>query len=138
MRSMNTTIQKLAGVFGIVFVLVAILGLITPNGGMSMQPTDPATAAKVLGIFPVNLLHNIVHLLFGLWGLAASRSWSGSKSYFTISGAIYAVLTVCAFLSPTGFGLVPIGGADIGLHAVLAIAMLAIGLTAKPVPAVTV
>jgi hypothetical protein len=135
---MDTTIQKLAGVFGIVFVLVALLGFITPNGGMSMQPTDPATAAKVLGIFPVNLLHNIVHLLFGVWGLAASRSWGGSKSYFTTSGAIYAVLTVCAFLSPSGFGLVPIGGADIGLHAVLAIAMIGIGLTAKPVPAATV
>jgi hypothetical protein len=79
-----------------------------------------------------------VHLLFGLWGLAASRSWHGSKSYFTISGAIYAILTICGFLSPSGFGLVPIGGGDIGLHAVLAIAMLAIGLTAKPVPAVTV
>jgi hypothetical protein len=138
MRSMNTTIQKLAGVFGIVFVLVALLGFITPNGGMSMQPTDPATAAKALGIFPVNLLHNIVHLLFGLWGLAASRSWGGSKSYFTTSGIIYAVLTVCAFLSPTGFGLVPIGGADVGLHAVLAIAMIAIGITAKAAPAVTV
>ena len=79
-----------------------------------------------------------MHLLFGVWGLAASRSWGGSKSYFTTSGAIYAVLTVCAFLSPSGFGLVPIGGADIGLHAVLAIAMLGIGLTAKPAAAVTV
>jgi hypothetical protein len=96
-----------------------------------MHPTDPATAAKALGIFPVNLLHNIVHLLFGIWGLAASRSWAGSKSFFTISGAIYAVLTVIAFVSPSGFGMVPLGGSDIGLHAVLAIAMLAIGLTAK-------
>jgi hypothetical protein len=138
MRSMNTTIQKLAAVFGVVFIIVAILGFIAPNGGMAMQPTDPATAAKALGMFPVNLLHNIVHLLFGVWGLAASRSWGGSKSYFTTSGVIYAVLTVCAFLSPSGFGLVPIGGADIGLHAVLAVAMIAIGLSAKPAAAVTV
>jgi hypothetical protein len=135
---MTTTLQKLAGVFGVVFILIAILGFLAPNGGMAMQPTDPATAAKVLGIFPVNLLHNVVHLLFGIWGLAASRSWGGSKSYFTTSGAIYAVLTVVAFLSPTGFGLVPLGGADIGLHAVLAIAMLGLGLTAKPAAAVTV
>jgi hypothetical protein len=135
---MTTTVQKLAGVFGVIFILVAIVGFLAPNGGMSMQPTDPTMAAKALGIFPVNLLHNIVHLLFGIWGLAASRNWGGSKSYFTASGAIYAVLTVFAFLSPSGFGLVPIGGADIGLHAVLAIAMLGIGLTAKPAPAVTV
>jgi Domain of unknown function (DUF4383) len=130
MSSMNTTIQKLAAVFGVVFILVAIVGFIAP-GGMAMQPTDPATAAKALGVFPVNLLHNIVHLLFGLWGLAVSRSWAGSKSYFTTAGIIYALLTVIAFVSPTGFGLVPLGGSDIGLHAVLAIVMLAIGFTAK-------
>jgi hypothetical protein len=134
---MNTTIQKLAAVFGVVFILVAIVGFIAP-GGMAMQPTDPATAAKALGMFPVNLLHNIVHLLFGIWGLAASRSWSGSKSFFTAAGVIYAILTVCAFVSPSGFGLVPLGGADLGLHAVLAVVMLAIGLTAKPVTTATV
>ena len=128
---MATTIQKLAALFGVVFILVAIMGFVAP-GGMQMQPADPATAAKVLGMFPVNLLHNIVHLLFGIWGLAASRSWGGSKSYFTIAGAIYAVLTCVGFLSPSGFGLVPLGGNDIWLHAVLAIAMLGIGLTAKP------
>jgi hypothetical protein len=128
---MNTTIQKLAAVFGVVFILVAIIGFIAP-GGMAMQPTDPATAAKALGMFPVNVLHNVVHLLFGIWGLAASRSWGGSKSFFTIAGGIYLVLTIVGFLSPSGFGLVPLGGADLGLHAVFAIAMLGIGLSAKP------
>lgn len=135
---MNTTIQKLAAVFGVVFIIIAIIGFIAP-GGMAMQPTDPATAAKVLGMFPVNLLHNVVHLLFGIWGLAASRSWGGSKQFFVWVGLIYLVLTIAGFLSPTGFGLVPIGGADIGLHCVLAIVMLAIGLTAKPAaPAATI
>jgi hypothetical protein len=132
---MSTTLQKLAGVFGVIFAVVAVLGFITP-GGMVMAG-DPGTGL-LLGLFPVNLLHNIVHLLFGIWGLAAARSWSGSKSYFTIAGVIYLVLTIVGFLSPTGFGFVPLGGADIWLHAVLAIAMLGIGLTAKPVPASTV
>lgn len=130
---MNSTIQKLAAAFGVVFILVAIVGFIAPNGGMSMQPTDPATAAKALGIFPVNLLHNVVHLLFGVWGLAASRSWGGSKQFFTVSGIIYVVLTIVGFVAPTGFGLVPLGGSDIWLHALLGIVMLAIGYTVKPV-----
>lgn len=134
---MNTTVQKLAAVFGIVFILVAIVGFLAP-GGMNMQPSDPATAAKALGIFPVNLLHNIVHLLFGIWGLAASRSWGGSKQFFTIGGVIYLVLTVAGFLWPDGFGLVPLGGSDVWLHCVLAIVMLAIGFTAKPATAATV
>ena len=134
---MRTTIQKLATVFGIVFILVAIVGFVTP-GGMYMQPSDPAMAAKALGIFPINLLHNIVHLLFGIWGLAAARSWGGSKSFFVWAGVIYAVLTVLAFVSPSGFGLAPLAGADIGLHCLLAIVMLGIGLTAKPVASATV
>lgn len=129
---MSTTLQKLAGVFGVIFILVAVLGFISP-GGMLMT-MDPTTG-MVLGVFPVNLLHNVVHLAFGVWGLIASRAWAGSKTFFTAGGIIYAVLTVLGFLSPTGFGLVPLGGTDIWLHAVLAIAMLAIGYTAKPVAA---
>lgn len=129
---MDTTIQKLSAVFGVVFLLIAIVGFLAP-GGMAMQPTDPATAAKVLGYFPVNLLHNIVHLVFGIWGLAASRSWDGSKQFFVWAGTLYLIVTIVGFISPTGFGLIPLGGADIGLHCVLAIVMLAIGVTAKPV-----
>ena len=134
---MNTTTQKLAAVFGVVFILIAIMGFIAP-GGMAMQPTDPATAAQALGMFPVNLAHNIVHLLLGLWGLAASRSWGGSSSFFRTAGIIYAVLTVLGFFIPDGLGLMPLGGNDIWLHAILAVAMLAIGFTSKegPRPAV--
>lgn len=132
---MTTTLQKLAGVFGVIFILGGVLGFITP-GGMEMS-MEPATSL-LLGIFPVNLLHNIVHLLFGIWGLVAARTWTGSKSYFTGAGVIYAVLTVVGFISPTGFGLVPLGGNDIWLHVVLAVVMLAIGYTAKPVVTATV
>ena len=79
---MTTTLQKLAGVFGVIFIIVAVLGFISPGGlVMAMDPTT----GMVLGVFPVNLLHNIVHLLFGVWGLVASRSWSGSKTFFTVS-----------------------------------------------------
>ncbi len=134
---MNSTIQKLGAIFGVVFMLAAIAGLIAP-GGMAMQPTDPTTAAKALGVFPVNLLHNVVHLAFGIWALAASRSWGGSKQFFVVGGYIYIVLTVLGFLSPAGFGLVPLGGADIGLHCLLGVVMLAIGYISKPVAATTI
>jgi hypothetical protein len=132
---MTTTLQKLAGVFGVIFILLAVLGFISPGGlVMTMDPTT----GMVLGVFPVNLLHNIVHLLFGIWGLVASRSWAGSKTFFVTGGIIYVILTCVGLFSPMGFGLVPLGGADIWLHAVLAIAMLGIGLTAKAAPAATV
>lgn len=134
---MNTTVQKLAALFGVVFIILAILGFIAP-GGMAMQPADPATAGKIIGMFPVNLLHNIVHLLFGIWGLAASRSWGGSKSYFTTVGVIYIVLAIVGYFSPDGFGLVPLAGANIGLHGALGVVMLLIGVTTKPAATATI
>lgn len=124
-----TTVQRMAQIFGVVFILVAILGFVA--SGTSMD-ADPETAAKVLGLFPVNLLHNIVHLLFGIWGLAASRSFEGSVSYGKIGGVIYLVLAVLGVVAPDGFGMVPLGGHDIWLHVVLGVALAAAGFTAKP------
>jgi hypothetical protein len=128
-----STAQRLAQVFGIVFILVAILGFVTSGASMD---ADPATAPKLLGLFPVNLLHNVVHLLFGIWGLAASRSVGGSATYGKLGGISYLALAALAFVSPTTFGLIPIGGHDIWLHAVLGVGLLAIGFMARaPVPA---
>lgn len=124
---MTTTVQKIAMVFGVVFLLVAIVGFISP-GGMSMTVNPPG---MLLGMFHVNLLHNVVHLLFGIWGLAASRSWSGAKSYAQISGVLYLILALCGYFIPDGFGLVPLGGNDIWLHAVLGLVLAAAGFTAK-------
>lgn len=121
-------VTRVAMVFGVLFLLVGILGLIAP-GGMQMG-ADPAPA-MVIGMFPVNLLHNIVHLAFGVWGLVASRSFAGAKTYAQIVGVIYIVLAGLAFVSPTTFGLIPIGGNDIWLHAVFGIVLTAVGFTAK-------
>jgi hypothetical protein len=118
---MRTTTQKVAMLFGVVFLLVGVLGLLVPDG-MGME-ADNAAAPKLLGLFPVNLLHNIVHLAFGVWGLLASRRYDAARAYCRIGAIIYAVLVVLAFIDPTTFGLVPIGGNDIWLHALLAAAL---------------
>jgi len=122
-------LRKVALIFGIVFVLVGVVGLITP-GGMQMG-ADPAPG-HILGMFGVNLLHNIVHLLVGVWGIVASRSWGGAKSFLQIGGVVYIVLAILGFFIPTTFGLIPIGGNDIYLHAVLGVIMAGLGFTAKP------
>ncbi len=123
-----TTVQRVAQIFGIVFLLIAILGFVVT--GTSME-ADVHEAPHLLGLFPVNVLHNVVHLLFGVWGLMAARSFGGAKSYATIGGAIYLVLAVLGFIAPTTFGLIPIGGNDIWLHALLGIALAAVGFTAR-------
>ena len=121
-------VQRAALIFGVVFVTVGLLGFVASGGSME---ADPAMAPLLLGLFPVNVLHNLVHLGFGAWGLVASRSWNAAKTYLVVGGAIYAVLAVLGLIAPDLFGLVPIGGNDIWLHALLAVAMLAIGLTAR-------
>ena len=117
-------VQRVAQLFGVVFLLVGILGFIA--GGTSMDVDNPA---MLLGLFPVNLLHNVVHILFGIWGLVASRSETGALTFARIGGAIYIVLALLGLLSPTGFGLVPLGGHDVWLHAVLGIALVGTALT---------
>jgi hypothetical protein len=121
-------VRRVAMVFGIVFLLIGILGLVSP-GGMSMG-ADPAPA-MILGLFPVNLLHNIVHILFGVWGLVASRSFASAKMYAQVGGVVYIVLAICGLVIPTTFGLLPNGSNDIWLHAVFGLVLAGVGFTAK-------
>jgi hypothetical protein len=132
---MRSLAQRVALIFGVVFILVALGGFITP-GGMGMA-AHPDQAPRELGLFPINLLHNLVHLAFGIWGIVASRTWGAAKTYCQVAGVIYIVLTILAFVDPTTFGLVPIGDNDIWLHAVLGIVLAAVGFTSRPVVAPT-
>lgn len=122
---MNT--RTFALVFGIVFVVIGAAGFLK---GVTLMPPHSHPDIIVdsffgyeLGLFPVNLLHNIVHLLFGLWGILAYRDLGASKTYAKGVAIIYAILTVAGFIPPldTMFGLVPLFGNDIWLHALLAL-----------------
>ena len=86
-----------------------------------------------LGLFPVNVLHNIVHILFGLWGLMAARSYGGARGYFRAVAIIYAVLTVMGLIDGlnTTFGLIPLYGNDVWLHALLALVAAYFGFMAR-------
>lgn len=123
-----TTVQRVSQVFGIVFILVALVGFVASGGSME---SDVEQAPHALGLFPVNLLHNLVHLAFGVWGLAASRSWGAAKTYCQASGVIYLVLAVLGFVIPETFGLMPIGGNDIWLHVLLGVVLAYFGFTAR-------
>jgi hypothetical protein len=77
---------------------------------------------RALGLFPVNLLHNGVHLLFGIWGIIAYRSFDAAKTYARITAVIYAVFAVMGLVPglDTTFGLVPLFSHDVWLHVLLA------------------
>ena len=126
---MKTLVQKVAMVFGVGFLVATIAGFVAT--GMSNMDPNPETAPRALGMFPVNVLHNIVHLLFAIWGLAASRSFGASRAYCRIAGVIYLVLFALGFVAPTGFGFIPLGGTDPWLHLVLGAPLAYFGFTAR-------
>lgn len=117
-------VQKVSMLFGIVFILIGIAGFFFT--GMSMD-ADMATAPRLLGVFPLNAVHNVVHLLFGTWGILAARTPRNARLYCQVSGGLYMVLAVLGFFLPTTFGFIPIGGNDIALHAVIGLALTLIG-----------
>ena len=117
-------VQKMAAVFGLGFVIAALLGFMI--GGMSMD-AHMASSTKLAGLFPVNAAHNAVHLAFGVWAIFAAKSAVSARRYCLLSGAIYLLLAGAGFVLPETFGLIPIGGNDISLHAVLGIALTMVG-----------
>lgn len=123
-------IQKLAWVFGIVFIVIGILGFIP-----SLVP-----GGLLLGVFSVDAMHNIVHLVSGVLAiLAAWGSVRYARLYFKVFGIVYALVTVIGFIQgDTILGLMMINTADNFLHLVTAVVALWAGFGVKadaPMPA---
>ena len=112
--------RRFATILGLLFLLVGIAGfvpqLIWPAQGGALAMDSPH--GLLLGIFPVNALHNGAHLLFGLWGLAAARSAGGALLYARGVAILYALLTLMGMIPGLDdlFGLMPLYGNDIWLH----------------------
>ena len=82
--------------------------------------------AELLGIFQVSVLHNIVHLLFGLAGLALAATPSGARTYLIGGGAIYLALFVLGIIG--GGDWIPANDADNWLHLLLGAGMIGLGV----------
>jgi hypothetical protein len=123
----RSTLQTLTLVFGVVFLAVGILGFIpgitTHYGDMSFAGSD--SGAKLLGLFQVSILHNVVHLLFGVAGLLAYRSFDSSRIYMLGGGVIYLALFVLGLFG--GADWIPANNADDWLHLGLGVVMVSIG-----------
>ena len=118
-----TSTRRFALLFGIVFVLVGVAGFIPGITTAHSHPDVMVTAGLglVLGLFPVNVLHNLAHLLFGAYGLVAASSDASARTYGKVVAVSYGLLTVMGLVSAmnlhTAFGFVPLYGHDIWLHA---------------------
>ncbi|MBG0829984.1 DUF4383 domain-containing protein [Planomonospora sp. ID67723] len=127
----RSPLQLAALVVGIVFLLVGVLGFI-PGITSNVDELEFAghqSDALLLGVFEVSILHNIVHLLFGVAGVALARTWAGARNYLIGGGAVYLLLWLYGMLiahdSPANF--VPLNAADNWLHLFLGLGMVALG-----------
>ena len=124
--------QVVSGVFLLVGVLGFIPGITTNYDEMTFAGHD--SGAMLFGIFQVSVLHNIVHLLFGIVGLAMARTIAGARQYLIIGGIIYALLWLYGLIvsDESSANFVPMNTADDWLHVGLAIGMVALGLLLPP------
>jgi hypothetical protein len=120
-----TAAQRLSQVFGWAFIIMGLAGFAAT--GMDMT-ADHTVAPRLFGLFPVNAVHNVVHLAFGLWGIFGARSYDGARAYLLGAGLTYLVLAALGYVAPDGLGLVPLGGNDIGLHLFLGLGLLLSGI----------
>jgi arginine exporter protein ArgO len=128
----RTNVQKAALAVGIVFLLVGVLGFI-PGVTTNYDQLEFASAdseAMLLGVFQVSILHNIVHLLFGVLGLVMARSASGARTYLVFGGIVYLVLFLYGLLvgQDSAANFVPVNTADDILHLLLGIGMILLGV----------
>lgn len=126
----RTPVQLAAMVVGAVFLVVGVLGFVPGITTGAIGFAGLGSHAMLLGVFQVSVLHNIVHVLFGIAGLVLGRTMSGAKGFLTWGGAIYLVLFVygLVFGGDSGGNFVPVNMADNVLHLVLGIGMIAVGL----------
>lgn len=117
-------LKKAAVAVGAVFLVMGIGGFI-PGLTVNSDGVD-----KLLGLFQVDGMHNIVHILSGLVFLAASQKGAWARLAFQVFGVVYALVTIIGFMVGDGgsvLGLFHVNTADNFLHLVLALAFLYFG-----------
>ena len=121
--------QTTARALGVVFLVVALAGFVpglTTNLYDGLEFAGDDGSAELLGIFAVSVLHNLVHGLFGIAGLALAASASGARTYLLGGGAVY--LALWLFGAVGGGEWIPVNRADNLLHLGLGLGMTALGV----------
>jgi hypothetical protein len=122
---------------GVLFVLAGVGGfapMVTAPAPIEALPLQiTASYGYLLGLFPVNAIHNLLHLAFGGLGLAAARSAAGARRYARSLAVVLGLLTLMGLAPPasTAWGHMPLFGHDIWLHALEALAAAYLGFVAR-------
>jgi Domain of unknown function (DUF4383) len=123
----RTPVQSVAMIVGATFLLVGVLGFIP---GITSNYSDMSFAghdsdAQLLGIFQVSILHNIVHLLFGIVGIMMARAPETARTFLIGGGVVYLALWLLGIVGAADW--IPADTADNWLHFVLGLGMIGLG-----------
>jgi hypothetical protein len=120
-------VQQLAAFAAVVFLVVGILGFVpgitTHYGDMSFAGHD--SGAKLLGVFQVSILLNVVHLLFGVVGLVLATTAEGARNFLVVGGVVYLALWVLGIVG--GADWIPANTADNWLHFLIGVGLIGLG-----------
>jgi hypothetical protein len=131
-------LRTITALVGATFLVVGVLGFI-PGITTNVDRMDFAgheSPSQLFDVFQVSVLHNLVHVAFGVVGLVAARTLTASRTYLLLGGIIYLALFVygIAIDKDSGANFVPLDEADDWLHLGLGLGMVALGLipTSRP------
>ena len=115
--------RTFAVLIGLVYLVAGMVGflptMLEPPPANAPPLSVKAYYGYLLGLFPVNFMHNLVHLAIGAWGVASSRRAQAARGFCRALAVIYGALALLGLMPETYtlFGLVPLHGYDVWLHA---------------------
>jgi hypothetical protein len=125
-------VQLMAALVGAVFLLIGVLGFIPgiTTGYDEMGFAGPDSMALLFGVFAVSVLHNLVHLLFGVLGLVAACAGALARAFLVVGGGVYILLSVYGLPidRATAANFLPVNPADNWLHLGLGLGMIGLGV----------
>src|SRR5437868_2369580 len=128
--NVRTTARLPAALAGATFLLAGILGFVpgitTSYGDLGFAGRD--SGAKLLGVLQVSVLHNLVHLAFGVVVLALARTEQGARAALTGGGTFYLAWWLVGVVGAGGF--IPVNTADNWFHLLVGLGLLTLGFVA--------
>ncbi|WP_175439135.1 DUF4383 domain-containing protein [Streptomyces vilmorinianum] len=128
----GTAVQQAALLVGVVFLIVGVLGFVpgVTTDFDSLEFAERDSGAELFGVFQVSILHNLVHALFGIVGVALSRTARTARSFLIVGGVVYLALWIYGLVidKDSDANFVPLNSADDWLHFGLGLGMVVLGL----------
>ena len=130
-RPALTAVQKAAGAVGSIFLLIGLLGFVPgiTTHYDALSGAGHESGATLLGVFQVSVLHNLIHLLFGVAGLVMARHANPARAFLIGGGVIYAIVLIygLAIDRTSSANFIPVNSADNWLHLFVAVGMIGLG-----------